>query len=134
MTREATRTASWRTAARPGAARSRRTLMALGAVGSVAAMGVAACGSSPSTSGTSGTGHANFNKTINIGTTLAPTTLDPQTGTSGADYVYLWAMFDRLIINDPVSGALKPQLATSWNFKSPLELDLTLRQGVKFQD
>ena len=134
MTREAPRATLWLPAARAGGARPRRRIFVLGAVAAVAALVLAACGSSPSQSGSSGTGQPDYNKPINIGSTLAPTTLNPQTGTSGADYVYLWAMFDRLIINNPVSGALEPQLATSWTFKNPLELDLTLRQGVKFQD
>lgn len=74
--------------------------------------------------------------TIAIGTPFAPTTLDPQVGTSGGDYAYLYFLFDRLIQQDPLTGALKPMLATSWSFvgKNKLAFDLNLRRGVKFQD
>lgn len=95
----------------------------------VAASLLAACG------GGGGTGES-ADDTISIGTTLAPTTLDPQVGTSGADYQYLYFLFDRLIQFDPMTGELKPMLATSWEFvgEDKLELRVTLREGVTFHD
>jgi len=74
--------------------------------------------------------------TIAIGTPYAPTTLDPQVGTSGGDYAYLYFVFDRLIQQNPKTGVLEPMLATSWNFvgAKKLALDVNLRRGVTFQD
>jgi peptide/nickel transport system substrate-binding protein len=104
---------------------------------------LAACSSTSKSGSNSGGGngstaskHINTNGTITIGTTFAPTTLDPGTGTSGADYQYLYFIFDRLINFNEHTGALEPMLATSWNFSGPnkLELDVMLRHGVTFQD
>jgi len=79
---------------------------------------------------------ATASDTIAIGTPYAPTTLDPQIGTSGADYAYLYFVFDRLIQQDPRTGVLKPMLATSWSFvgQKKLAFDVNLRRGVTFQD
>jgi peptide/nickel transport system substrate-binding protein len=43
-------------------------------------------------------------------------------------------VWDTLIHRDPKTGAYKPQLATSWKWKSPTELVLDLRQGVTFHN
>jgi peptide/nickel transport system substrate-binding protein len=96
-----------------------------------AALALTACGSGGGAGGEAANGG-----TIAIGTTFAPTTLDPQSGTSGADFQYLYFLFDRLIQYDQRSGELRPMLATSWEFTGAKKLDLrlTLRQGVKFQD
>jgi peptide/nickel transport system substrate-binding protein len=106
---------------------------ALGIAGLVAA----ACGSAGGAAGTAaGSGKPGTSGTITVGTTLAPTTLDPGLGTSGADYQYLYFLFDRLIQFNPRTGALEPMLATSWHFAGAgkLELVVNLRHGVKFQD
>lgn len=74
--------------------------------------------------------------TITIGTMVGPTSLDPQTGQSGADYQWLDFIFSRLISYNSQTGALQPGLATKWNWVGPdkKELDVTLRDGVKFAD
>ncbi len=113
-----------------------RRIIRTGAVALTAAVTLAACGSSGNTAAHgNGSGEVSTNGTITIGTTLAPTTLDPATGSSGTDYQYLYFLFDRLIQSNPHTGALEPMLATSWKF-SPNKLSLTvrLRHGVKFQD
>jgi peptide/nickel transport system substrate-binding protein len=43
-------------------------------------------------------------------------------------------VWDTLVHRDPKTGAYKPQLATSWKWKSPTELVLDLRQGVSFHN
>lgn len=99
-----------------------------------AALALAACSSGSPQSSSSG--EVNTNGTITIGTTSAPGTLNPATSTDGADYMYLYYVFDRLLQRNPKTGTLEPMLATSWHFAGPgkLELVVDLRHGVKFQD
>lgn len=101
------------------------TTLALSAV-------LAACGSSTPSANTSG----NQSAAVVIGTTSAPTSLDPAVGTSGGDYQYLYMIYARLINQDPKTGSPEPGLATSWKFTGTnnLTFEMTLRQGVKFQD
>ncbi|WP_421997035.1 ABC transporter substrate-binding protein [Reyranella sp.] len=42
--------------------------------------------------------------------------------------------WDMLVHRDPATFEIKPALATDWKFTDDLTLDLTIRQGVKFQD
>ncbi|HEX5295057.1 MAG TPA: ABC transporter substrate-binding protein [Streptosporangiaceae bacterium] len=101
---------------------------------------LAACGSSGGSSGTasSGSGTINTNGTITEGYTLPPTTLDPEVGTSGADYVYLAQIYGNLIeVNS--AGTLIPAMASSWAFsgtgaKANDTFTITLRHGLKFSD
>ena len=76
------------------------------------------------------------NNVLVVGMTSEPFTLDPGTGFSGFDYPNLYPIFDRLINFDPKTLALQPGLATTWAFTGDdkLTLELTLRQGVQFQD
>jgi peptide/nickel transport system substrate-binding protein len=111
-----------------------------------AAIGVAICAAVVAAcSGGSGPGHSsstgapgakNTDGTITIGTLQAPGTLDPATSSSGADYAYLYMVFDRLLQRNPDTGVVEPMLAKSWKFVGPkkLELDVQLRHGVTFQD
>ncbi|MES2941617.1 MAG: ABC transporter substrate-binding protein [Pseudomonadota bacterium] len=49
--------------------------------------------------------------------------------------VILSAMaWDTLIFRDAKTGEFKPQLATAWKWESPTALNVTLRQGVLFQN
>jgi ABC-type transport system substrate-binding protein len=104
-----------------------------------AATAVAACGgSSPGSSSSSGSGTVNTNGTITEGYTLPPTTLDPEVGTSGADYIYLEQIYGNLIeIN--ASGTLIPAMAAKWAFsgtgaKANDTFTVWLRPGLKFSD
>lgn len=63
-----------------------------------------------------------------------PSTLDPMTGRSGPDHVYLYALFDTLVEWDYVALTPKPGLAESWSYTDPSTLVLKLRPGIKFQD
>jgi ABC-type transport system substrate-binding protein len=100
---------------------------------------VAACSSAPSSPSGSGSSSAiNTNGTITEGYTLPPTTLDPEVGTSGADYVYLAAIFGNLVEVDK-SGNLIPAMATKWAFSGTgAQKDdiftVWLRPGLKFSD
>ena len=49
--------------------------------------------------------------------------------------VILAAMaWDTLIYRDQKTGEFKPQLATAWKFETPTAINMTLRQGVLFQN
>jgi ABC-type transport system substrate-binding protein len=63
-----------------------------------------------------------------------PSSLDPMTGTSGDDHVYLYAMLDLLINYDPKTLVPTPGLAKSWATPTPTTLVLDLVQGVVFHD
>lgn len=63
-----------------------------------------------------------------------PSTLDPMTGRSGPDHVYLYALFDTLVEWDYVALTPMPGLAESWTYTDPNTLVLKLRRGIKFQD
>jgi peptide/nickel transport system substrate-binding protein len=94
---------------------------------------LSACGGG----GSAGTGAtATSSSTIAIGTLTGPSSLDPQTGDSGADYQWLWFVFARLINFNSTTGALEPGLATSWDWvgSKKLELDVHLRPSITFQD
>lgn len=101
---------------------------------------LAGCGASTGGGGSSsaGGGKANTSGTINMGYTLPPTTLDPEVGTSGADYVYIEQIYGNLIeVNS--AGKLIPGLASKWAFSGTGATQddiftVWLRPGLKFSD
>lgn len=117
----------------------RRWYLGVAAGAAVGATVLAGCGggaSATSNSAATNSGKANTNGTITIGSLGAPGTLDPATSSSGADYAYLYMVFDRLLQRNPTTGVIEPMLATSWKWVGPnnLRLEVSLRHGVKFQD
>ena len=56
---------------------------------------------------------------ITVGTSAAPTSLDPADGTSGYDYQYLYSLYARLLTFNPKTLAPEPGIATSWGFGGP---------------
>ncbi|MBO0838494.1 MAG: ABC transporter substrate-binding protein, partial [Actinobacteria bacterium] len=93
---------------------------------------LAACGNG----GTSSTGPPPHNNVLYYGTPGEPDSLDPGGGISGFDGYYLTFIYDTLVHTNPKTGNAEPGLATSWQFTGAdkLTFQLTLRQGVKFQD
>jgi ABC-type transport system substrate-binding protein len=87
---------------------------------------VSACGGGGSDEG-SGSG------TLRVATQADISSMDPIRGNSGADHQMLYPLYDTLVSFDK---DLKPQpgLATSWEYESPTELVLKLREGVTFHD
>src|SRR5262245_11939571 len=43
-------------------------------------------------------------------------------------------VWDTLVDQDPISGEVKPHLATSYTFPNPTTIEFKLRQGVKFHN
>ena len=71
---------------------------------------------------------------ITIGLQSDPNMLDPAQSAAVTERVVLAAMCDKLIDVTP-DGGLRPQLATDWSWSDDnLTLNLTLRDGVTFQD
>ena len=63
-----------------------------------------------------------------------PSSLDPSTGRSGADHVFLWPIYDTLVDIEPATLNPVPGLAESWNYPDATTLVLNLRKGVVFHD
>ena len=63
-----------------------------------------------------------------------PSTLDPATGGSGNDHVFLYTLFDTLVEWDYATLEPRPGLAVSWSYPDPKTLALELRPGVVFHD
>jgi len=100
---------------------------------------LAGCGSSASSgSNNNSSSKVDTSGTISMGYTLPPTTLDPEVGTSGADYIYVEQIYGNLIeVNG--AGTLIPAMATKWAFSGTGAtkddiFTIWLRPGLKFSD
>lgn len=71
---------------------------------------------------------------LKIGAEGNPSSLDPATGGSGSDHVFLFTLYDTLVTWGYEDLLAKPGLAESWTFPDPQTLVLKLRRGVKFHD
>lgn len=91
--------------------------------------------SSPgTTAGTASSAPVARGGTFRWGTTTIPSSFDPAQVGSDANVVYMTYVYDNLIRAD-ASGELVPGLATAWTLSDDARvLDLTLRDGVEFQD
>ena len=63
-----------------------------------------------------------------------PSSMDPQTGGSGSDHVFLYPFFDTLVDFELETLQAKPGLAESWSNPDPKTLILNLRSDVLFHD
>ncbi|MBV9748449.1 MAG: peptide ABC transporter [Acetobacteraceae bacterium] len=100
---------------------SRRALLAAPAIIGLAAVGTARAEPKP--------GGA-----LRVAAAANPSSLDPFTGRSGADHVFLFPIFDRLIDWEPATLEARPGIAEFWSFTDPRTLVLSLRSGVRFHD
>ena len=125
---------------RPGARRRPARTAAVAAIGVMALVaGLAACSSGSGGSTSSSTSKASASSggdTLRVGIVGPPDSIDPAVGQGGGDYLELYPMFDRLFNFNPQTGALEPGLALSYRYvgSNKLSFQITLRQGVKFQD
>ncbi|MFV8836408.1 ABC transporter substrate-binding protein [Aquisalimonas sp. APHAB1-3] len=71
---------------------------------------------------------------LTISAPANPSSLDPATGGSGTDHVFLFPMFDTLVEWDYETLEPKPGLARSWEFPDERTLVLHLQEGVEFHD
>ncbi|MBS0639399.1 MAG: ABC transporter substrate-binding protein [Acetobacteraceae bacterium] len=63
-----------------------------------------------------------------------PSTLDPMTGSSGNDHIFLYTIYDTLIEWEYSTLMPKPGLAKAWSYPDPNTLLLDLQPGVMFHD
>jgi peptide/nickel transport system substrate-binding protein len=86
----------------------------------------------PMASPTSQAGKAD--DTLNIVWTLSLPSYDQYFGVQREGYIIGRLIWDMLIDRDPVTQEYKGLLATDWEWKNDVTLDLNLRQGVKFHN
>ena len=67
-------------------------------------------------------------------TEFEPPTYDFYAQTNREGVVLAKHLWDTLLERDPVSGEIKPHLATSVTFSNPTTIEIKLRQGVKFHN
>ncbi|WP_375175074.1 ABC transporter substrate-binding protein [Pseudooceanicola sp.] len=90
--------------------------------------GVAAAGMLPNGA------FAQAGKVLKIRGNANPSSLDPTTGGSGSDHVFLYNFYDTLVDWNPETLAPIPGLAASWEFTDPTTLVFKLQEGVTFHD
>ena len=92
-------------------------------------VGLTACGGGGSDGDTTGSEP----RVLRIGSSAALSSLDPARS-AAPGVAYLTPVYEALILRDP-EGLLQPGLATEWMLsEDATQLDLTLREGVDFQD
>lgn len=75
-----------------------------------------------------------YGGTLRVAHQFPPISLDPHTGSSGADHQTLYSLYDRLVHFKFDSLEFTPGLATSWEFTDDTTLVFDLREGVTFHD
>jgi peptide/nickel transport system permease protein/peptide/nickel transport system substrate-binding protein len=75
-----------------------------------------------------------YGGTLRVAHQFPPISLDPHTGSSGADHQTLYSLYDRLVHFEFDTLEFTPGLATSWEFTDETTLVFTLREGVTFHD
>jgi len=75
-----------------------------------------------------------YGGTLRVAHQFPPISLDPHTGSSGADHQTLYSLYDRLVHFKFDSLEFTPGLATAWEFPDEQTLVFTLREGVTFHD
>ena len=75
-----------------------------------------------------------YGGTLRVAHQFPPISLDPHTGSSGADHQTLYSLYDRLVHFKFDSLEFTPGLATSWEFTDDTTLVFNLREGVTFHD
>jgi peptide/nickel transport system permease protein/peptide/nickel transport system substrate-binding protein len=120
---------------------SKETAMRVRRISRAAALGFAAialalggCTSPDAGTAGNGEGTAAEGGVLVVAHNGEPTNYDPQKGNGGHDHVMLWPVYETLINYSPEDLTPQPGLAESWDWASPTELVLHLREGVTFQD
>ncbi len=103
--------------------RRRQVLSGLAGLAGAAAIG-----------GIPGMAHAAGDNVLRVRANANPSSLDPATGGSGSDHVFLYNIYDTLVDWEPESLAPKAGLAAEWSFPDTTTLVLKLQEGVTFHD
>lgn len=110
------------------------TLMKRGSKTSLVLVALAALLATSACAPTSGASTGSDVDVLRVGISADPKTLDPQWGSFGTEYPYLYALYDSLIDVDPNTLEPQPGLAKEWDQSDPQTLLLTLEEGVTFHD
>ncbi|MBO0791414.1 MAG: ABC transporter substrate-binding protein [Ktedonobacteraceae bacterium] len=109
---------------------SRKTRFLSGLIFVFLTMLLVACGGGSNTQTPS---QSKYGGDIKVGLNSDLVTLDPVKSTALVERQVMLNMYDTLTKISPENKVL-PNLATSWNYKSPTDLVFTLRTDVKFHD
>lgn len=71
--------------------------------------------------------------TLSVDLPGQPATLDPHLQWDTDSYHVYRNIFDNLVTRD-VSGKIVPQVATAWTYRSPTEIEFTIRGDIKFHN
>lgn len=71
---------------------------------------------------------------LRVGAAANPSSMDPATGGSGSDHIFLFPVFATLVEWEYDTLEPRPGLAESWEFPNPQTLVLNLREGITFHD
>lgn len=83
---------------------------------------------------TTGTEEENKRDTLNYGLNQEPAKLDPQSDTLLVTMLACKQIYDTLLVKDDVTGEIKANLATEWEWVDELTLHMTLRDDVYFHN
>ena len=72
--------------------------------------------------------------TLTVALDLEIETMNPYQNTSRMGLIAAKMMFDTLVWRNPETGEFEPMLATDWTWTDDTTLDLTIREGVTFQN
>ncbi|HKS71261.1 MAG TPA: ABC transporter substrate-binding protein [Ktedonobacterales bacterium] len=112
---------------RPAPGRSASPLLMLAVL---AVLLLAGCGGNGNTSSSGG---PKTGGTLTVGLDSDVVTLDPLKSTALVDREAMFNIYDTLVRSDQKNN-IQPDLATSWTYSTPTQLEFTLRSDVKFQD
>ena len=76
---------------------------------------------------------AQVKDTLSVDLPGQPATLDPHIQWDTDSYHVYRNIFDNLITRDP-SGKIVPQVASAWTYRTPTEIEFTIRTDIKFHD
>ena len=109
----------------------RKTVWSIGAGVAGIAM-LAGCGSSPTVSSPSKV--SNVPHTLVVDLAAAPSNLDPGLQYNLESYWVYRNIFDQLLTDNPNTGTIEPDVATSWSNPSPTTWVFTIRSGIRFSN
>jgi peptide/nickel transport system substrate-binding protein len=111
----------------------KKSSLVLTATAAVAVLALGLSGCTPSAPKPTGSAAAAATATLTVAIAGGPSKWDPATFDWGYQLQPQQAAYDTLIHEAP-DGKFVAGLATSWEYKTPTEFDLTLRKGVTFTD
>ena len=82
---------------------------------------------------TAGVAFAQQKDVLSVDLPGQPATLDPHIQWDTDSYHVYRNIFDNLVTRD-ASGKIVPQVASAWTYRSPTEIEFTIRSDIRFHD